>query len=90
METKHCQSCGMPMTGGHAQYGHEKDGSLSPDYCSFCYENGAFLGNPTMEQMIDFCVPYMQKASPDLSETEIRQEMLRFFPTLKRWKEAAK
>lgn len=52
--TKFCQSCGMPMLPGIA-YGTEADGSLSGDYCSYCYGSGAFLGEMSMEEMIDFC-----------------------------------
>ena len=47
--TKFCQSCGMPMLPGIA-YGTEADGSLSGDYCSYCYGNGAFLGEMSMEE----------------------------------------
>ena len=34
---KFCQCCGMPMEG--ANYGKEKDGTLSEDYCEYCYHN---------------------------------------------------
>ncbi len=58
MEKIHyCQSCGMPME--ESLYGTEKDGTKSPDYCSYCYQNGAFTGEMTMEQMIDFCAAPM-------------------------------
>ena len=90
METKFCQSCGMPMNAEGARYGTEKDGTLNPDYCSWCYDEGEFLGNPTMEQMIGFCLPFEKKAFPDKSVAEVRAQMERFFPTLKRWKEEAK
>lgn len=88
MEIKLCQSCGMPMNAPEAQYGTEKDGSLNPDYCSYCYGNGEFLGSPTMEQMIQFCLPFEKEAHPDKGEEELLREMHAFFPTLKRWKEA--
>lgn len=90
METAFCQSCGMPMNAEGAQYGREKDGSLNADYCRWCYDEGEFLGNPTMEEMIAFCLPYERKAFPDRSEAEVRAQMQRFFPTLKRWKGEAK
>ena len=32
-----CQSCAMPMADG--DYGTEKDGSESHDYCKYCYQN---------------------------------------------------
>ena len=49
--TKFCQSCGMPMLPGIA-YGTEADGSLSGDYCSYCYGSGAFLGEMSMEEAV--------------------------------------
>ena len=79
---KFCQSCGMPMEG--AQYGTEADGSKSADYCSYCYENGKFTADVTMEQMIDFCAKPMTD-STGMSEAEAKAQMAAFFPMLKRW-----
>ena len=87
MEIKFCQSCAMPMNAPDACYGTEKDGTLSPDYCSYCYDHGEFLGNPTMEQMIRICLPFEKEARPDKSEEELLKEMHELFPTLKRWME---
>ena len=53
MEEKYCQSCGMPMGNGDELYGTEKDGSKSSDYCSYCYENGTFKQDCTMDEMIE-------------------------------------
>lgn len=83
MEEKYCQSCGMPMS--QAAYGTEKDGSLSADYCQYCYENGAFTSQSTMEEMIDICVPPMVQSNPSMSEEQAREMMRKFFPQLKRW-----
>ena len=52
---KFCQSCAMPMT--EELYGSNKDGSKNEDYCIYCYENGEFTADISMEEMIDFCVP---------------------------------
>ena len=86
MEMKFCQSCAMPMNAPGAKYGTEKDGSPNPDYCSYCYDKGAFLGNPTMEQMMAICLPFEKEAHPSKTEEELMAEMRRFFPNLKRWK----
>lgn len=80
---KFCQSCGMPMEG--AQYGTEADGGLSPDYCSYCYENGKFTADVTMDQMIDFCAQPMADAT-GMTADEAKAQMAGFFPQLKRWK----
>ena len=86
METKRCQSCGMPMNSPQARYGTEKDGTPNADYCHFCYTNGAFPGTSTMEEMIQFCLPFEKEAQPDKTEEELLAEMRVLFPTLKRWR----
>lgn len=80
-----CQSCGMPMT-DPALRGTEKDGSPSEYYCKYCYTDGAFTGEMTMEQMIEFCLPMNVKAMPGLTEDEAREQMQQYFPQLLRWK----
>jgi len=82
---KFCQSCGMPMAPG-VEYGTEADGSKSTDYCAYCYKDGKFTEEMSMEQMIDFCTSHMAEANPDMTAEQAREQMLCFFPTLKRWK----
>nr|WP_319489700.1 effector binding domain-containing protein [uncultured Caproiciproducens sp.] len=79
-----CQSCGMPMT-QEEQYGTEKDGSKNKDYCCYCYQNGAFTADCTMEQMIDFCLDYEKDSGMYEDRNQARAAMLEWFPTLKRW-----
>lgn len=50
----------------------------------YCYKDGAFTAECSMEQMIKPCL--REKFCPD-ADTACR-EMNRFFPTLKRWKKA--
>ena len=78
-----CQSCGMPME--FAQYGTETDRSNSHDYYNYCYEDGKFKTDITMEEMIDFCAKSMSQ-STGMSEDEAKVQMAKFFPQLKRWK----
>ena len=68
-------------------YGTNADGSKSGDYCKYCYENGAFTANVTMEEMIGICLPHMTAANPGMSEEQARKMMREFFPMLKRWKQ---
>ncbi len=82
---KYCQSCAMPLQ-GEELYGTNEDGSKNQDYCLYCYEKGVFKGNMTMGEMIEFCIPHMVKANPNISEQEARECMYRFFPKLKRWR----
>lgn len=88
MEEKYCQSCAMPMGATDEMYGTEKDGTKSADYCKYCYENGAFTFEGTMQEMVEICVPPMVENNPGMTETQAREMMQGFLPTLKRWKTA--
>lgn len=85
MEQNFCQSCGMPLQDA-ALLGTEQDGSPSEHYCNYCYQNGAFTSDMTMEQMIDFCAPIMAQSNPEMTEEQAREQMRQFFPMLLRWK----
>ncbi len=84
MEEKVCQSCGMPMGATDETFGTNADGSKSTDYCAYCYENGAFIQDVSLPEMIDICVPHMVEGG--MNETKARQMMQAFLPTLKRWR----
>ncbi len=88
MNEKFCQSCGMPMGADDEQYGTEKDGRKSADYCKYCYDKGAFLSECTMDEMIEFCVPHMTEGNTGMTADKARDMMKGFFPQLKRWKTA--
>ena len=40
-ERNFCQCCGMPLDKPE-DAGTEADGTLSGEYCRYCYQNGAF------------------------------------------------
>lgn len=84
-DMKFCQSCGMPLT-PDTQLGTEADGAPNPDYCGYCYQAGHFTGDMTMEEMIDFCAPFMTQNHPEMTEEQAKAQMHQFFPMLKRWK----
>lgn len=75
----------MPM-GDAELYGTNSDGTKNEDYCKYCYVDGQFTSNISMDEMIEFCVPHMVSANPGMSEEKARGMMKEFFPTLKRWK----
>lgn len=83
---KFCQSCAMPLI-NNENYGTNKDGSENEDYCVYCYKDGAFTAECSMDEMIEFCVPHMASANAGMNEDEARKQMKTFFPTLKRWQE---
>jgi hypothetical protein len=84
-DTKFCQSCGMPLTSAEVQ-GTNADGSHNEDYCSYCYKDGSFTSDQTMEEMIETCVPFVSKGDPWPDEETARKAMQEFFPQMKRWK----
>lgn len=78
-----CQSCGMPMAKS-ADHGTEADGAQSHTYCTYCYQNGGFTYDATMEEQIE----HNLNCAPELyADRERARAMMReYFPTLKRWK----
>lgn len=80
-----CQSCGMPLTNPE-EISTEKDGSKCTDYCCYCYENGAFKSNETMEQMLEACVHFMTEDG--MTENDARALLNEQLPKLKRWAKA--
>ena len=81
---KICQSCGMPIkdTSG---LGTEKDGSISKYYCKYCYKDGEFIDNVTMDEYIDMCSQYGAQAG--MTNEQMKKFCTKLFPTLKRWKD---
>lgn len=75
MEQKICQCCAMPID--ESTFGTEADGSKNQDYCLYCYKNGHFTKDCTMDEMIEFNLYTIDEA---------RATMKEFFPQLKRWK----
>jgi len=88
MQEKMCESCGMPMGDTDEMYGLEADGSKSADYCMYCYENGAFTNDCTLEEMIETCVAIMVK-DYGFDADDAMQQCKEGLPTLKRWKAVA-
>ena len=84
MNQAFCQCCGMPMTG--ELHGTNAGGGRNEDYCKYCFKDGAFTFQGSLEEMIQLCVPHVTAANPGMSEEEARQRMQAWFPTLKRWK----
>ena len=82
MNNKICQSCGMPIT-DNKLLGNNKDGSINNDYCKYCYKDGEFIDNVTMEEYIDMCSLYGNQAG--MTNDEMKEHCIKLFPTLKRW-----
>ena len=84
-----CQSCGMPLT-RIEDCGTNADGSTNYDYCGYCYKEGRFLQECTMDEMIEHCAQFVDEVNKQMpkpmTKEEYKQMMLSFFPMLKRWK----
>lgn len=83
-----CQSCGMPLSVPE-HFGTNEGGSRNMDYCRFCYQDGRFTANLSMDEMIEVCAEYIdQWKLPDnrkISQDEAIDLMKEQFPLLKRW-----
>lgn len=87
MEIKFCQSCGMPLNDHN--HGTNADGTPNEDYCTYCYKDGKFTQDMTMEQMIDHCAQFTdeinKQSGKNLTKEQAKEMMRQFFPHLKRW-----
>ena len=81
-----CQSCGFPLKKDKNGGGSEADGSISEKYCSMCYEKGAFLTPPEVnnaKKMQDFCIKAMKDDGINVFFAWLAT---RGIPKLERWK----
>ena len=87
-EMKFCQSCGMPLNDENR--GINADGSKNEDYCMYCYQNGKFTNDCTMDEMIEFCAQFVDEVNKNMpkpmTKDEYKDMMRQYFPMLKRWK----
>jgi len=88
MDQQFCQSCGMPLTQEH--FSKNADGTTNADYCGYCFKEGEFTSDVTMDEMIEQCLTYIDEFNKDaekkMTKEEAREQMKQFFPMLKRWK----
>ena len=87
-EMKFCQSCGLPLNDENR--GTNADGSKNDDYCMYCYQNGKFTNDCTMDEMIEFCAQFVDEVNKNMPKPMTKEEykdmMRQYFPMLKRWK----
>lgn len=84
MPEEYCQSCGMMFTAPD-QHGHEADGTETKDFCRWCYEDGNYTYETTMDEMIEDCAPRMAEAM-GWTVDEAASLLGAVLPTLDRWK----
>jgi hypothetical protein len=81
-----CQSCAMPLEKAE-DFGTEKDGSKSSEYCHYCYQNGEWT-DPDMT--IDQAIQMGHEAIDKMSGSKLKKKMMKvgcgmMMPKLKRW-----
>ncbi len=82
MDNRICQSCGMPITSTDL-LGTNKDGSINNDYCKYCYKDGNFIDDVSMEEYIEMCSKYGSQAG--MTNEEMKKYCTKLFPGLKGW-----
>ena len=84
-----CQSCGMPLT-RLEDFGINADGSTNFDYCRYCYHEGAFLQDLTMDGMIEHCAQFVDQfnknTGQNLTPEDYKVMLRQYYPNLKRWR----
>lgn len=81
---KFCQSCAMPMDSSEI-YGTNADGSKNDEYCIYCFKDGEFTSDMSMDEMMNFCIEKMVEVHPEMDKDEAASMMNEVFPKLKRW-----
>lgn len=88
---KFCQSCGMPLESDEVK-GTNMDKSLSADYCTYCFQDGNFTQDVTMDEMIIHCSQFVDEINKNsalqMTKEQAIAQMKEYFPTLKRWAKA--
>lgn len=84
-QERYCQSCAMPMGQTDELYGTNADGGKSGDYCHYCFKDGSFTADITMNEMIEHVVPYVLEGDEGMTEDGAKKMLGGVFPTLKRW-----
>lgn len=77
-----CQSCSMPIE-QEEHIGTNHDGSKNNDYCVFCFKDGSFTDNMSLDAFIENSLQFASEVG--MSEEEMREYCKKMLPTLKRW-----
>lgn len=88
MSAEICQSCGMKMQS--SDLGKNADGSTNHEYCKYCFPDGKFSRDLTMDEMIESNLKFLdifnKEAGTSMTPDQARAGMREAFPGLKRWK----
>ena len=62
----------MPLT--PEVLGTNADGSKNEDYCIYCYKDGKFTNDCTMDEMIECCAQFVNEVNKGLSQPITKEE----------------
>ena len=68
MVEKICQSCAMSLN-EERYFGTNNDGSQNTDYCIFCFKNGDFTYEISMNEMVEKGISKITSNSSDGNNT---------------------
>ena len=83
MPEHYCDSCGMYLTPD--DYGTDASGGKSDHYCKWCYKDGDYTYETTMEAMIEDCAPRLAE-NTGMTLDEAVSLMGAVLPQLERWR----
>ncbi|MDR0299387.1 MAG: zinc ribbon domain-containing protein [Streptococcaceae bacterium] len=89
MKKQMCQSCGMPIEKAE-DFGTEKDGFASTEYCKYCYQSGEWT-DP--EMTLDGAIRMGHEQIDKMQISGIKKKFMKFgcgmmMKKLKRWRTA--
>ena len=84
-----CQSCGM-LIKDETQKGTEKKGEKSDTFCFYCYRDGQFTQNCTVEEMAEKNLGFLNEWNKEMGTNftleEARAALKEYLPSLQRGK----
>ena len=79
----------MPLTEPNL-LGTNQDQTKNEEYCIYCFKDGSFTQEMTMDEMIHHCAQFIDEfnknAEQKMTKDEAIAQMKAYFPQLKRWK----
>ena len=66
---KFCQSCAMPLSDNQL-FGTNADGTKNEDYCIYCFKDGEFTSDISMDEMMNFCIEKMVEVHPEMDKKQ--------------------
>ena len=83
MPEHYCESCGMYLSNPE-EFGTDSAGHKTDHYCKWCYDQGRYTYETTMEAMIEDCAPRLAE-NTGMTLDEAVSLMGAVLPQLERW-----